>query len=752
MSEENRVGETNLETVWEGPEGAREQCAVSSRRGWSSRLRFGLRAGLLTAALACFAAAPGMVSAQEAEEPPAEGPSSEESSSEEYVVEDEVFVEGRLPDIPTSNTVAAKLPLSLQETPASVSVVPSPLIEQQRGFVLGDALKNAAGLNVQTGNGVFDYFVVRGIDSVTGGLILTDGAPEPETTFYQLYNVDRVEVLKGPSAFLYGGSPLSGTVNLVRKQPQGQSFTRLRTSAGSFNTFEASIDTNHAFADGAFAFRLNSLYQESDNFRDDKESSNFAINPAFAWRPNADTTVTFNAEVVDTEYVSDAGLPILFDGSVAPVPRERSYQSPFDLSEQDLLRLQLDVEHRFSDHLTLRNKTYYRSLEWLSRGTNFNGVFPDGFGGLQVSRTLLDLDDEQVFLGNQLELLSRFDLGPTTHSLLVGLEVSQLEDEFTFGVGLLPSLDLFNPQEPDPVTVVPIPGQAFGADARSLVTATYAVDQIVFNDFFQLLLGVRYDNIDFEDDLFGTDRTEDEVSPMVGVVLSPSDDLSFYASAGEAFAPPSTFVVGEEREPETSNQIEFGVKQRMLGGKLQGTLAIYRIDREKIAIPDPNGVTQQTGDQRSEGVELELVARPADGWTARFAYAYTDAELTEFTQRVQVAQFPPAFLTLDRSGNTPAFAPEHLANAWVSKTFDNGFGLGGGARYVSEQFIAEDNAFTIDSYTTFDAAVFYELPAWRFQVNFKNLTDEEYFTRGFGNTSVIPAPGFEAYGGVEYRF
>ncbi|MCB1058402.1 MAG: TonB-dependent receptor plug domain-containing protein, partial [Acidobacteria bacterium] len=181
--------------------------------------------------------------------------SGDDDAAEGFLVEDEVFVEGRLPDIPTSNTVAAKLPLPLRETPASVTVIPTSLTEEQRGFILGDALENVSGVNVQTGNGVYDFFVIRGLDSVSSGLILTDGAPEPETTFYQLYNVDRVEVLKGPSAFLYGGSPLGGTVNLVRKQPEAERFTRAAGYGGSFGTFETTVDTNLASADGSLAFR-----------------------------------------------------------------------------------------------------------------------------------------------------------------------------------------------------------------------------------------------------------------------------------------------------------------------------------------------------------------------------------------------------------------------------------------------------------------------------------------------------------------
>lgn len=669
-----------------------------------------------------------------------------------YVFEDEVFVSESASEIPTSNTVAAKLPLSLQETPASVSVVGAPLLEEQGAFILGDALKNVSGANVQSGSGVYDFFVVRGLDSVSSGLILSDGAPEPETTFYQLYNVERVEVLRGPSSFLYGGSPLGATVNLVRKQPVADDFFRLGGLFGSYDTFEGTLDANVANDSGTLSFRLNSLWQESANYRDDKDSSNLAVNPAFTWRPSERTSLNVNFESVNTEYKSDAGLPILFTGQVADVPRTRSYQAPFDLSDQDILRFQVDVESHLSSNLVVRNKTFYRELDWQSTGTIFNGVAPFGPGGSDlIFRSLLLLDDVQELAGNQLEALWKVETGAVTHNLLAGLELSQLADEFTFDVGALPPIGLLDPVETASEPVPLIPGQSLAADARSRVIAPYLVDQITFSDKLQLLAGVRYDQIDFEDDVTGASRDDGELSPMVGVVFTPVPRLSFYANAGEAFAPASTLVVGQDREPEESRQVEVGVKTSSTGG-IQASLAAFRIDRENVAIPDSTGILRQTGNQRSQGAELEIASSPRPGMRITFAYAYTDSELTEYAELVQIAALPPTFVTLDYSGNVAPFAPEHLANLWLSQRFGNGFGLGLGGRYVDEQLIAPSNAFAIDSYATLDAALFYTLGPWDFQVNLKNLTDEEYLTRGFGEGSVIPAPGFNAQAGFHYTF
>ena len=130
------------------------------------------------------------------------------------------------------------------------------------------------------------------------------------------------------------------------------------------------------------------------------------------------------------------------------------------------------------------------------------------------------------------------------------------------------------------------------------------------------------------------------------------------------------------------------------------------------------------------------------------SYAYNDSELTNFAELLFTPIGPIRF---DRSGNTPAFAPHHILNVWLMKEFPRGFGIGGGPRYVSDQFIAEDNAFAIDGYLTFDASVFCDWNQWRFSVNFKNITDKKYETRGFGNSSVIPADPFSIYGGIQFK-
>lgn len=685
---------------------------------------------------AAFLAAPGW---GQKPEPP------QDSSEPQLRQEGTVTVRATM--VPEANSVATKLPLPNRLTPASVSVVASPLLEQQDARVLGDALRNVSGLNPQTESGVADYFLLRGLDSESSGLVLTDGAPEPEVTFYRLYNADRVEVLKGPASFLYGGNPLAGVVNVVRKQPLAEDLVQLTASTGSFATREGTLDANWSAPGDRFGLRLNALWENTDGWRDGRNGRVRAANPTFSWRAGDRDTVTAGFERADSRIRPDSGLPILLDGRVANVPSRRSYQSPYDFSDQTADRAQIDWERRLGS-LTLRDKLYYRGLDWRSDGTLLAGVFPGPAGGLQVNRVLTLLGDRQAFWGNQLEAVSTFKAGGRDHRLLAGLELARRDDTFTLDVGFLPQIDLLNPVETAGGPIFLLPGQSSAAGTRTWIVSPYLLDDVALSGRLHLLAGARFDRSDFHDDVSGTSRRDSQLSPMAGLLYAVSDRLSLYANAGRGFAPPSTRVTGPRR-PETGTQAEAGVKGDFLDGRLRATLAAYDLTRRHVAISDANGLTAQDGSERSRGIELEVVAQPLPRLFTLFTYAYDDAVLTRFRERLQVSLFPPVFVTLDRTGNAMPLAPAHIASLWLTHRLPAGFEVSLGGRYTSRQFIAADNAFAIPGAFTADAALSCSLGHFKAHLNAKNLTDRKTYTRGFGSTSVIPAPGFSLYAGID---
>ena len=302
-------------------------------------------------------------------------------------VVDETIVTGSRLEIPSANT-AAKIQLPLRETPLSIGVVDEALIETQDGATLSDALANISGVGVHTNFGVHDLFYLRGFDSLENGLVLADGAPEPEATFYQLYNVTRVEALKGPGAFLYGGNPLSGTINMIRKRPDpAASFARVNASLGRYAAYRATLDANRTLPDRDLALRLNALWQDTGAYRDDKDSHIVAINPALRLGLGTGSTLNLNFEYLTSAHSADSGLPIV-GGTLPDGPHTRSYQSPYDLSEQTILRIRADCEVQLGTNFTLRDKLYFTSLDWPSQGTIFNGC---GMAFLHFARIQIPL-------------------------------------------------------------------------------------------------------------------------------------------------------------------------------------------------------------------------------------------------------------------------------------------------------------------------------------------------------------------------
>ena len=650
---------------------------------------------------------------------------------------EEVVVTDTTSDRASDVSTGLKLGLSAMETPSSVGVVTLGTIEAQGANILGDALRNTAGVTTHTGFGVHDVFFIRGFESLTNGLVLTDGAAEPEVSFYNLYNVERVEVLKGPAAFLYGANPLSGAVNLVRKAPRFADHGSFGIAYGAYQTNRGTVDVGWAEGDD-IALRLNGLWRDSENYRDDKENTTLAVNPALRWRAGDDVTFDINFEYAELDYVSDAGLPLV-NGMPAPnVARTQSYQSPFDRSEQTTLRGRFDLTAELGGWVTLRNKAYFTDLDWLSDGTLFNGAFPNQTGSWETFRTLASLDDEQRALGDQLEAVLRFDTGALRHTLMIGVEAMQLTDRFTLDVAALPNSDIFSPVETATRPLFQIPGALQTVDATTLVAAPYLVDHVALSDQVQVLLGARHDWVEYEDDVSGQQRDYAQLSPMVGAVYAPSATLSLYGNFGRAFAPPSSRVLGDV-EAEESTQFELGAKHILMEGKARASLAVYSLERD-ITIPDTSQITEQLGTQRSRGVEVEAEAHPDDTLSIYASYALNDSEYTEFMQTL-VVQTAEGFdvQTVARVGATPAFAPEHILNIWAEKRLDSGLGLALGARYVGDQFVSEENAFTIDSVLTLDAGVSYAYEDVTWRLNVRNLTDREYVTRGFGEFSVIPA-------------
>ena len=636
------------------------------------------------------------------------------------------------------------LALNPDRAPLSLSDLSADLLQRQNAIVLREAVGNSAGVVTGTGNGVHDFFVIRGIDSLNGSAVLIDGIAEPESIFYPLHHIASVQVLKGPGSFAYGGTALAGAVNLVRYRPGPDIRPSLRLGLGSHDEMRVEGVLGAWEEHPNVGIRIDGLYRERGSHRDGIDHELSSVNVSGVWFPSEWDTLRVMVDRLDSSSIPDAGVPTLGDRLLSDA-RSLTFQEPGDFSDQVLSRVVFQWERELKQGVQLRNRAYYTQLDWDSRGTIYAGFVLAGLGleplPMTLSRYRPVLVDDQQILGNEIELRWSGDVGDIQHEALLGAEVQQLRDQFTLAIPTALDINV-GTREQTPGILVPLPTNA--GDATTDILSLYALDQIELTPTCSVLAGGRVDRLDFEDDAQGTDRSDNVFSPFVGVVVELAESLSAYGNVGRGFNPPSTQIVGPRGEPEVSEQIEGGVRWSIPESGWASLFSVYALDRENIAIPNSTGLTRAEGEQSSRGMEIEMEGPVFDRVTVRLAYGYLDSHLERFTE----------FLgqnLVDRSGNTAPFSPDHVGQAWLEWRPRDPWVLGLGVRTVDDQFIAVDNVYTIESYATLDAMLEYSVDDWSASLHVENLTDEYVLGRGQGSVSVIPEDGISAFGVVEVR-
>ena len=680
--------------------------------------------------------------------------------------------------IRTINRIAAKIPIPLQLTPISVGVVSQKVLKDQNATLLSNALWNISSINVQNSLGTHDYFLIRGFESTSAGLILTDGAIEPGISlfrfygfgFHDLYNVEQVEVLKGPAAFLYGANTLSGAINLMRKQPVFRNFTQISVDHSRFESYRETIDWGYANSNSTGAFRLNGVWQATNQFRPHARNQSYALNPALLWKLKDKRTLQINLEYIHNHINPDLGIPLYIPEEkwlLPDVPLTTSYQSPFDELKYDILRLRCDFEKEYHQYFQLRNKTFLTHLNGDSRFSLAHLPNRDVIGNWWVERHIYSFDEQQIYFGNQFEALATLVHGSIKHNLVTGVEIAHIGNHSSERTTLLNRVRLFAPldvtQQFDELLTFQICAKT---NIRQWNVAPYVVDYITFSEKVQLFCGGRVDYIDFYTDrrnapfdFIGRSlssspepffRSFFKFSPMVGLVLRDSEKLRFYVNAGKSFAQSHRVI----DEPEISTQFEIGYKYKSLNERLRTSAAIYYLQKENMSIPLTGPLQgdlhSPTGIQRSEGIEIEMQIQPIRDCYLLLMHSYTQAELIKF-----MALTSDRFMKLtlaDFSGKKPVFVPAQISDLWLNKDFKCGAAFGIGVRYISGQYVNWENSFTIDSHFIFRLQTAYHYRNWGLRLFLENSDQKQYLTRGLGPYSVIPQESFRLSGKVDITF
>ncbi|MGD1904978.1 MAG: TonB-dependent siderophore receptor [Leptolyngbyaceae cyanobacterium] len=645
---------------------------------------------------------------------------------------------------------ATRTDTPILDTPASIQVIPRQVIEDQQVVRLDEALSNVSGVNFAgTFVGTSLNFNVRGFDAPT----LRDGVQEfggftgasPAIT-----NIERVEVLKGPASILYGQVNPGGIINLVTEQPLSEPTYDIGIQVGSRGFWQPQIDFSGPLTeDGRLLYRLNASYLHDDGFTDfEVDTEQVFVAPVLAWQISDRTNLTLSAEYLDEQQPFDAGLVASGTG-VVDVPYNRIIVEPDNFTESEVLRLGYRLEHEFSDTWQIRNAFEYSRRELFDVGW-LPFAFDETTGLLTRFPATQSLDTENFSL--QTNVVGAFTTGSINHTLLAGIDWNRSNDREITTFAFVPSfLDIFNPV----YGLAPIDQDSLppfsNTDIQINRLGVYVQDQIEISDSLFLLAGLRYDTVDQDttDNLANstTSQNNDAWTPRLGVVYQPVEFLSLFASYAQSFTPNSgTTSSGAPLEPELGEGFEVGIKAELLEGDLLITLGYFDVTRQNVATTDPNNVNFQvtTGEQRSQGVELDIVGEILPGWNVLASYAYTDA-------RVTADNDTPV-------GNRLFNVPEHSASLWTTYEIQSGelegLGFGVGLNFVGERQGNLANDFQVNSYVTTDAAVFYSDDNWRFGLNAKNLFDVSHIaaTNNTRTSGVEPGAPFTLIGSFSVQF
>jgi len=666
----------------------------------------------------------------------------------------------------------------LLETPQTVTVIRKEVLLQQGAATLTEALRNTPGITMQLGeNGNTqsgDTIFMRGFDAQNS--IFIDGIRDLGAAVRDTFNVEQVEVFKGPAGADNGRGATSGYVNLASKVPaQVDAFTS-SIAYGTADRSRLTADWNHTLdsIEGA-AFRLNVMGQEGGVAgRDFVDRDSWGVAPSFALGLGTATRIYAYSQHIRQDNVPDGALPAVGiadygNFSAAPVDTENFYGHASDYENIDADMFTVRFEHDFSDRTTIRNTSRYGKSEQervltapIQAPTQ---VDPSNPATWTINRSRQASYRKNEIITNQTNLTTQFSTGSIQHSLSTGVEFIY-ESQFTptmGGLGTLPAANLYNPNRNDAFTTAPsiAPTGAY-SDGHTFTTAVYAFDTWELTDRWQLSTGLRWEDYDTESvttavttavppvqSFNRAEVSDDAFSWKVGLLFKPAENGSVYVAFANSLKPPGsdnfTFNFGAPNaagsvnvnnpnlDPQKSTNIELGTKWDLFDGRLAATAALFKsTNKNDLARTDPTDpdVVIQYGEREVKGIELGLVGQITPAWQITAGITRQDTEVTDG----QISNATPGAPST-QTGSIINFSPKFSGTLWTTYRLPIGLTVGGGARHVSTQARSVTNnpasvttgVYKVPSYTVLDLYAAYDVtPKVSVQLNAYNVTDEEY--------------------------
>ena len=641
----------------------------------------------------------------------------------------------------------------LRDIPQTITVVPASVIQAQGATTLRDVLRNVTGISIQAGEGgvpAGDNLSIRGFSARTDFFI--DGVRDVGGYTRDPFNVEQVEVVKGPSSSIAGRGSTGGVINLATKAPHAGATRGVSLGLGSSDYKRGTVDINQPIA-GSAAFRLNAMWNDADTpGRDAVTSQRWAVAPSLALGVGTPTRVTVDYTHLAQDNLPDYGIPWVPPANV-PLGAYADQAPPVDfsnfygLTSRDYEDTNTDVatgrfERDFGSALNLRSivragQTKRDSLITAPRFESNNST--------AIRRTdWKSRDQSDGIVASQTDLTSRFRTGSVGHALVTGVEIARETSENWNRIetgGTQPSTDVFNPELSTPYASRLVrDGAVTDATARS--AAVFAFDTLQLTPQFELTGGLRWDRftldyrtVDAASQESTLERTDDMVSWRGGAVYKPKPNGSVYFGLGTSLNPSteglSLSAATAALEPEKSRSLEAGTKWDLLGGRVGFNTALFNTRKTNARTPginpgDPPTVLQ--GEHTVSGVEFGVNGNVTDRWQMFGGYTFMDSEITRSNNAAEIGK---------EFGNTP----NHSLSLWTSYRLPRGVELGGGAQYVGDRFNSNTGARTAPAYWVVDAMAAYRVTEQlTLRLNGLNVANERYIDR-VGGGHFIPGPG-----------
>ncbi|MFQ3226356.1 MAG: catecholate siderophore receptor [Lentimonas sp.] len=623
---------------------------------------------------------------------------------------------------------ALRTPTRIIDVPQSLSITTADEISV-RGFnSISDIVDYTPGVSASQGEGHRDAVVFRGVRSTADFFV--DGVRDDVQYYRPLYNVEQVEILRGPNALLFGRGGAGGVLNRVTKKGViGEDFNGYQFSIDTFGATEAQIDSNIAINEDT-AFRINAYYSTFENHRDFSDGEGYGVNPTIKFQLTEKTTLDVSYEYIDYDRSIDRGIPTGIDGEPVDALSNIVFGDPdLNKSEFEAHNIRATLQHEFSDTLKGVFTTSYTNYDKLYQ--NFYAASYDEANPDQVTLDgYLDTTERENFVlsGN---LVSELVTGDIEHTLLFGAEFSdsssqndRYNPEFDNGSGGTTDKKDFKISERN------ISGVGFNAgglyagsftdlndDTETDITiySLYVQDEMKLTDELILVLGARFDSFDIDvtDNKSASksgSQKDEEFTPRAGIIYKPQENISVYASYSETFVPQSgeQFAnLGDEGlDPDEFTNLEIGIKWDFAKG-YSLTAAAFKIDQDIVQDDGVGG--SETLSNEITGFEAQFNGQITDKWSLTAGYSFLDGETD--------------------SDDRPRELPENMLSVWNHYQVTEKLGLGLGAVYQDDSKI-KDSATSpeLPDFFRVDAAAYYQISKnLRLQVNIENLLDEEYY-------------------------